>query len=127
VRDLFVRGFSRAPLERYLWVTSVLLLVVAVGLLASAIEGVGELGYLPVPGGRLSWLGREEPVGTALRIVAGYRPQTSPLEILAALLYVPTVPWALWCRARARGAADRGVGGSVRSATLIRISRLPRR
>jgi high-affinity iron transporter len=123
----FVRGFSRVPLERYLWVTSVLLLVVAVGLLASALEGVSELGYLPLPGGQLSWLGREEPVGTALRIVAGYRPQTSPLEILAVLLYVPAVPWALWCRARARDDRDRGVAAGRRAAPSIRISRLPRR
>jgi hypothetical protein len=124
---LFVRGFSRAPLERYLWVTSVLLLVVAVGLLASAIGGVSELGYLPLPGGRLSWLGREEPVGTAIRIVAGYRPQTSPLETLAALLSVPAMPWALWCRVRARSDADRGFGGGRGSAPSIRILRLPRR
>ena len=100
---MLFRSVASLRLHGYLRVTSVLLLVVAGGLLASGVDGLGELGYLPALPGPLD--PGALPVGAALRIAAGFEPRTSLLSVLTAVAYLSAVLWALRCAAQARVAA----------------------
>jgi high-affinity iron transporter len=96
---LFFRGFRFLDLQTFFRVTGVLLLLVAAGLLTSAINKLIGLGYLSplVPQvWNTGWLVRDDsPLGRLLAALVGYRSRPSLLEVLAYCAYFPPVVWAL--------------------------------
>jgi high-affinity iron transporter len=96
---LFFRGFRFLDLQTFFRVTGVLLLLVAAGLLTSAVNRLIGLGYLSplVPQvWNTAWLVRDEsPLGRLLAALVGYRSCPSLLEVLAYCAYFPPVVWAL--------------------------------
>src|SRR5579885_1871608 len=96
---LFFRGFRFLDLQTFFRVTGVLLLLVAAGLLTSAINKLIGLGYLSplVPQvWNTGWLVRaDSPLGRLLAALVGYRSRPSLLEVLAYCAYFPPVVWAL--------------------------------
>jgi high-affinity iron transporter len=96
---LFFRGFSFLQLATFFRVTGVLLLLVAAGLLASAVNKLIGLGYLPPLVPQLwntSWLVRDDSVlGRLLGAFVGYRSRPSLLEVVVFGAYFPPVVWAL--------------------------------
>jgi len=114
---LFFRGFAFLRLQTFFRVTGVLLLLVAAGLLASGVNKLIGLGYLPpiVPQvWNTAWLVRDgSPLGALLSALVGYRSRPSLLEVLAFGLYFPPMLWAL---RRAEGAAEAARSDAARSA-----------
>jgi len=104
---LFFRGFQFLSLRRFFRVTGVLLLLVAAGLLMSAVNKLIGLGYLSPVAAQVwntAWLVRDDsPVGAFLGALVGYRSRPSLAEVLAFAAYVPLMLWALH-RADAAGA-----------------------
>ena len=96
---LFFRGFAFLSLRAFFRVTGVLLLLVAAGLLASGVNKLIGLGYLPPLVPQLwntSWLVRDgSPLGALLGALIGYRSRPSLLEALVFVLYFPPMLWAL--------------------------------
>src|SRR5579885_1378354 len=96
---LFFRGFRFLDLQTFFRATGVLLLLVAAGLLTSAINKLIGLGYLSplVPQvWNTGWLVRDDsPLGRLLAALVGYRSRPSLLEVLAYCAYFPPVVWAL--------------------------------
>ena len=96
---LFFRGFSFLSLPTFFRVTGVLLVFVAAGLLASAVNKLIALDYLPpiVPQvWNTSWLVRDgSAVGAILGALMGYRSRPSLLEVLVFVAYFPPMLWAL--------------------------------
>lgn len=96
---LFFRGFSFLSLPTFFRVTGVLLVFVAAGLLASAVNKLIALDYLPpiVPQvWNTSWLVRDgSAVGAILGALMGYRSRPSLLEVLVFVVYFPPMLWAL--------------------------------
>ena len=84
-------GGRRIPLRRFFDVTSLLLLLVAAGLVCSGIAKLEGLGVLPAwdPVWDTSWLLRDGgPVGGFLGGLTGYRARPSLLEVLGYLGYL---------------------------------------
>ena len=84
-------GGRRIPLRRFFEVTSVLLLLVAAGLVSSGIAKLEGLGVLPTsdPLWDTSWLLRDGGVlGSFLGGLAGYRARPSLLEVVGYLGYL---------------------------------------
>ena len=104
---LFFRGFQFLSLRRFFRVTGVLLLLVAAGLLMSAVNKLIGLGYLSPVAAQVwntAWLVRDDsPLGAFLGALVGYRSRPSLAEVLAFAAYVPLMLWALH-RADAAGA-----------------------
>ena len=96
---LFFRGFSFLNLPTFFRVTGVLLVFVAAGLLASGVNKLIALDYLPpiVPQvWNTSWLVRDgSAVGAILGALMGYRSRPSLLEVLVFVAYFPPMLWAL--------------------------------
>jgi len=96
---LFFRGFSFLSLPTFFRVTGVLLVFVAAGLLASGVNKLIALDYLPpiVPQvWNTSWLVRDgSAVGAVLGALMGYRSRPSLLEVLVFVAYFPPMLWAL--------------------------------
>ena len=96
---LFFRGFSFLSLPTFFRVTGVLLVFVAAGLLASGVNKLIALDYLPpiVPQvWNTSWLVRDgSAVGAILGALMGYRSRPSLLEVLVFVAYFPPMLWAL--------------------------------
>jgi high-affinity iron transporter len=96
---LFFRGFAFLNLQTFFRVTGILLLLVAAGLLAAAINKLIALDWLPplVPQvWNTSWLVRDgSPLGAFLGALIGYRSRPSLLEVLAFAAYFPPMLWAL--------------------------------
>jgi len=96
---LFFRGFAFMSLPTFFRVTGVLLLLVAAGLLASGVNKLIALDYLPplIPQvWNTSWLVRDgSPIGALLCALIGYRSRPSLLEVLAFTAYFPPMLWAL--------------------------------
>ncbi|HLK12970.1 MAG TPA: FTR1 family protein [Candidatus Binatia bacterium] len=96
---LFFRGFGFLDLQTFFRVTGVLLLLVAAGLLASAINKLIGLGYVSplVPQvWNSGWLVRDDSLlGRLLGALVGYRSRPSLLELLAYCAYFPPVVWLL--------------------------------
>jgi high-affinity iron transporter len=114
---LFFRGFAFLRLQTFFRVTGVLLLLVAAGLLASGVNKLIGLGYLPpiVPQvWNTAWLVRDgSPLGALLSALVGYRSRPSLLEVLTFGVYFPPMLWAL---RRAEGAAEAARSDAARSA-----------
>ena len=96
---LIFRGGRRIPVRRFFAVTTVLLVLVSAGLLASAISRLDSLGY--VPSTQTLWdtssiLEDGSGVGGFLAGLLGYRARPTLLEALAWLAYVVLVGLALW-------------------------------
>ena len=112
---LFFRGFAFLSLPTFFRVTGALLLLVAAGLLASGVNKLIALDYLPplVPQvWNSSWLVRDgSPLGAILAALIGYRSRPSLLEVLAFVAYFPPMVWAL-----RRPTASVQAGGAARSA-----------
>jgi len=112
---LFFRGFAFLSLPTFFRVTGALLLLVAAGLLASGVNKLIALDYLPplVPQvWNSSWLVRDgSPLGAILAALIGYRSRPSLLEVLAFVAYFPPMVWAL-----RRSTASAPAGGAARSA-----------
>jgi high-affinity iron transporter len=89
---VFFRGFSFLSLPAFFRVTGVLLLLVAAGLLTSAVNKLIGLGYLSpiVPQvWNTSWLVRDgSAVGALLATLIGYRSRPSLLEVLVFVAYI---------------------------------------
>lgn len=100
---LFFRGFRVLKLPIFFRVTGVLLVLVAAGLLASAVNKLIGLGYLSPLMPQVwnsAWLIRDESlVGRVLAALMGYRSRPSLLEVLAFTTYFLPV---LWCLRRAQ-------------------------
>src|SRR5207244_2526829 len=83
---LFFRGFGFLSLPTFFRVTGALLLLVAAGLLASGVNKLIALDYLPplVPQiWNTSWLVRDgSAIGALLTALVGYRSRPSLLEVL---------------------------------------------
>jgi high-affinity iron transporter len=96
---LFFRGAAFLSLRTFFRTTGILLLLVAAGLLTSAVNQLISLGYLPpiVPQvWNSSWLVRDgSPLGAVLAALMGYRSRPSLLEVLAFVAYFPPMVWAL--------------------------------
>jgi len=96
---LFFRGFSFLSLPTFFRATGVLLVFVAAGLLASGVNKLIALDYLPpiVPQvWNTSWLVRDgSAVGAILGALMGYRSRPSLLEVLVFVAYFPPMLWAL--------------------------------
>lgn len=96
---LFFRGFAFLKLQTFFRVTGILLLLVAAGLLTSAVNMLIGLGYVPplVPQvWNTAWLVRDDsPLGAVLGALIGYRSRPSLLEVLVYVGYFPPVLWAL--------------------------------
>ena len=96
---LFFRGSAFLRLQTFFLTTGVLLILVAAGLLASGVNKLIGLGYLPpvIPQvWNSSWLVRDgSPVGAVLGALIGYRSRPSLLEVLAFVGYFPPMLWAL--------------------------------
>ena len=96
---LFFRGFAFLKLQTFFRVTGVLLLLVAAGLLTSAVNMLIGLGYLSpiVPQvWNTTWLVRDDsPIGAVLGALVGYRSRPSLLEVLVYVGYFPPMLWAL--------------------------------
>ncbi len=86
------RGFRRVNLRRFFDVTSVLLLLVAAGLLVTAVGRVQGLGWLPMPGTPLwdtsDWLDDHSLIGSILAGILGYRSRPSMVEAGAYAIYL---------------------------------------
>jgi high-affinity iron transporter len=96
---LFFRGFAFLKLQTFFRVTGALLLLVAAGLLAAALNKLIGLGYLsPIKPQvwNTAWLLRDDSLpGALLNALVGYRSRPSLLEVLAVGLYLPSMVWAL--------------------------------
>jgi high-affinity iron transporter len=116
---IFFSGFRFLSLRTFFQVTGVLLLLVAGGLLTSAVNKLIGLGYLPplVPQvWNTSWLLRDSsPLGAVLSALVGYRSRPSLLEVLAFTSYLPSMLWLLHRADRAATPAANG-GTPARSA-----------
>ena len=96
---LVFRGGRRIPVRRFFAVTTVLLLLVAAGLLASAVARLDSLGWLPStqPLWDTSWLLADgKGLGGFLAGLIGYRAQPTLMEGFAWLAYILTVGVLLW-------------------------------
>jgi high-affinity iron transporter len=106
---LFFRGFAFLSLQTFFRTTGVLLLLVAAGLLTSAVNKLIGLGYLPplIPQvWNTAWLVHDgSAVGTVLHALLGYRSRPSLLEVLTFATYFPPMLWALGRADAAPGAA----------------------
>jgi high-affinity iron transporter len=95
----FFRGFAFLSLPTFFRVTGALLILVAAGLLASGVNKLIALDYLPplVPQvWNTSWLVRDgSAVGALLTALVGYRSRPSLLEVLVFVAYFPPMLWAL--------------------------------
>jgi len=93
------RGGSRIPVRRFFTWTTVLLVLVAAGLLSSAIGRLANLGWLPSTATLwdLSWLLEDgRGIGGFLAGLVGYRATPSALEALAWLAYLVLAASLLW-------------------------------
>jgi high-affinity iron transporter len=107
---VFFRRFALMQLRTYLEVTGVLLLLVAAGLLASAVNEMIGLGYLP-PLWEANRIRTDTPNGAGLRVLTGYRSSRSLIEVLIFLSYLPVMLWAMRRSGRSRAARpSRGHG-----------------
>ena len=101
---LFFSGFRFLRLPTFFRVTGVLLVLVAAGLLSSAVNKLIGLGYLSPLMPQVwnsSWLVRDDSlVGRTLSALMGYRSRPSLLEVLAYAVYFLPV---LWCLRRTNG------------------------
>ncbi len=86
------RGFRRVNLRRFFDVTSVLLLLVAAGLLVTAVGRLQGLGWLSMPGTPLwdtsGWLDDHSLIGSILAGILGYRARPSMVEAGAYAIYL---------------------------------------
>lgn len=93
------RGGRHVSLPKFFAVTSTLLLLVAAGLLGTAIGKLQTLGFLPATAVAwdTSWLLDDRgAVGGFLTGLVGYRAQPSTLEVAAYALYVVVAGWLLF-------------------------------
>src|SRR5947207_5299489 len=105
---LVFRGGRRIPVRRFFAITTVLLVLVAAGLLASALARFDNLGYVPSTQGLwdTSWLLEDgKGLGGFLAGLIGYRARPTLLEAGAWLVYVVTIGAVLWGPRRTRPAA----------------------
>ena len=103
---LVFRGGRRIPVRRFFAVTTILLVLVAAGLLSSAIARMDNLGWVPSTSmlWDTSWLLQDgHGVGGFLAGLVGYRAQPTLLEALGWLAYVTLAGALLWRPARIRG------------------------
>jgi high-affinity iron transporter len=103
------RGGRRLSLSRFFTGTSLLLLLVAAGLLASGIGRLVGLGFLPdtEPLWDTSWLLRDDSlVGGFLAGLAGYRARPSLLEVIGYVTYLLGAGWLIFGPRRAAPAVS---------------------
>ena len=115
---LVFRGGRRIPVRRFFAITTVLLVLVAAGLLASALARFDNLGYVPSTQGLwdTSWLLEDgKGLGGFLAGLIGYRARPTLLEAFAWLVYEVSVGALLWGPRRSRLAR-----GSMTSAEVAR-------
>lgn len=96
---LIFRGGRRVSLPGFFAVTSVLLLLVAAGLLGTAVGRLQTLGFLPATAVAwdTSWLLDDHgALGGFLTGLVGYRAQPSTLEVAAYVAYVVFAGWLLF-------------------------------
>jgi high-affinity iron transporter len=109
---LFFRGFARLNLRTFFRVTGILLLLVAAGLLSSAVNkliGLGLVSPLVPQVWNSAWLIRDDSVlGAVLGALVGYRSRPSLLEVLTFVGYFPPMLFAL----RRADAPKRATGGT---------------
>jgi high-affinity iron transporter len=101
---LIFRGGQRIPVRRFFTVTTVLLVLIAAGLLASALGRLDNLGY--VPSTQTLWdtssvLEDGKGLGGFLAGLLGYRARPTVLEAIAWLVYVLIAATLLWRPRRA--------------------------
>lgn len=93
------RGGRRIPIRRFFAVTTVLLILVAAGLLATALARLDNLGYMPSTQTLwdTSWLLADgSGVGSFVAGLLGYRAKPTLLEGISWLAYVVTAAALLW-------------------------------
>jgi high-affinity iron transporter len=87
-------GGVRVNLRRFFTVTGTVLIFVAAGLVAFSVHEFGESGLIPNAGVVFDMSGVlsvEHPLGAVLAGLFGYRPDPSPLELIAYLAYLVPV------------------------------------
>lgn len=93
-------GFRRVDLRRFFDITSVLLLLVAAGLLAAVVGRVQGLGWLPASGAPLwdtsGWLDDRSLIGSILGGILGYRARPSAAEAGVYVLYLAVALGVMW-------------------------------
>ena len=113
---LVFRGGRRVPVRRFFAITTVLLVLVAGGLLASAVGRLASLGYVPSTPTLwdTSWLLSEgSGVGGFVAGLLGYRARPTVLEMVAWATYLAVAVLTLW-----RPAAPSRPAAPARSAEL---------
>jgi high-affinity iron transporter len=109
---LVFRGGRRIPIRRFFAVTTVLLVLVAAGLFASALARLDGLGYLPSTPTLwdTSWLLEDGTgIGGFFAGLLGYRARPTLLEGLGGLGYIVAVGTLLWRPRRRPSSAARRV------------------
>lgn len=102
---LLMRGTRRVPLQPFFRYTSLLVIVIAAGLLGSAVnmmQSVGLITVLPAPLFDISHILNDRGlVGTFLRALFGYNSSPTPLQFGSWLLYLG-IAVTLWRRGYTR-------------------------
>jgi high-affinity iron transporter len=101
------RGGRRIPVRRFFAITTVLLVLIAAGLFASAIGRLDNLGYVPTT--QTLWdtssvLEDGKGLGGFLAGLIGYRARPTVLEAIGWLVYVLIAATLLWRPRRGIGA-----------------------
>lgn len=113
------RGSVRIDLARFFTVTAVFLVLVAAGLLVSAVHTAHEATWLNIGQTRVADLSAivrpGTPISSLLTGVLGVQPQPTLVEVAAWLIYlIPMLALVLWpVRRSSRSAASRTAGASV--------------
>jgi high-affinity iron transporter len=125
------RGGMRINLQRFFRITSVLLVIIAAGLLSSAVHHANEAALLTAGHQQALDLSaiivpRSDSVTTGLITgLLGIYPYPSVAEVVAWLLYaVPMLAFVLWPQRRAAVSPARG-GASAPQADLVPVHRHP--
>jgi len=105
------RGGVRLKLARFFKLTSVALVLVAAGLVASALHTAHEAAWINVLQGQavdLSWLVHPGTVTSSLLTgILGLQPYPTQMEVIGWLLYaIPMLAFVLWPEGRRRASRD---------------------
>lgn len=132
---LVYRGGTRINLSRFFRITGVVLVLVAGGLVMSALQAAHEAAWLTVgqqPVADLSWLVRPGSVqASLLGGVLGIQPQPVVVQVVAWLLYVvPMLAVVLWPRGRRLSAPAAakvvlGAGAGLAALALLLVALVP--
>jgi high-affinity iron transporter len=108
---LLFRGAVRLNFKRFFQVSNIVMIVFAAGMVVLGVHEFVEAGLLPGMVGPIwntgAYLSDDSGVGALLRALFGYISDPTLTEVLAYLVYLAVVGWALWLKPRPQVAAVR--------------------